>query len=228
MRLLPLLAAVGLVTGGVVTAAPAAAAPAAAAADTCSMYVASRFSIGQPYRYITIPQGPNCAAARVEMAFWFAYHPSAGDAWLGAAYMDSARSTKITLVDTMPIGRWTWRPGGASRGTTSIYQYTTYTDVRLATYGRVTATRSGAKVNVKTTAKRYWQSGHKYIGWSGARGQIQYRAKGTATWRPLKEVYSNSTGAYSYTYTTRAVRDYRVVFPTISVMWGSTSPIVRK
>jgi len=41
---------------------------------------------------------------------------------------------------------------------------------------------------------------------------------------PLKEVYSNSTGAYSYTYTTSAVRDYRVVFPTISVMWGSTSP----
>jgi hypothetical protein len=224
MRLLSLLAAAGLIAGGAVAAAPA-----ASAAGTCSMYVPSRFSIGQPYRDITVPQGPNCAAARVVEAFWFAYHPTKGDVGLGAGYQDSARSTKITLVDTMPIGRWTWQPSVAfDANFHDVYLYTTYTDVRLASYGRVTPTRSGTKVNVKTTAMRYWQGGHKFIGWSGARGQIQYRTPGTTTWRALKDVYSTSTGAYSYTYTTSAVRDYRVVFGDVSTMWGSTSPIVRK
>ncbi|HEY0692133.1 MAG TPA: hypothetical protein VGD71_24205 [Kribbella sp.] len=223
MRLLSLLAAAGLVAGGAVAAAPA-----ATAAGTCSLYVPSRFSIGQEYRDITVPQGPNCAAAGVVGAFWFAHHPTKGDV-TDAGYENKARSTTVTLYDTMPIGRWTWRPGTAWDTTgTVVYQYTTYTDVRLATYGRVTPTRSGTKVNVKTTAMRYWQGGHKFIGWSGARGQIQYRTPGTTTWRALKDVYSTSTGAYSYTYTTSAVRDYRVVFGDVSTMWGSTSPIVRK
>jgi hypothetical protein len=46
--------------------------------------------------------------------------------------------------------------------------------------------------------------------------------------RPLKEVYSTSTGAYSYTYTTSAVRDYRVILQVTGTIWESTSPIVRK
>ena len=49
-------------------------------------------------------------------------------------------------------------------------------------------------------------------------------------WRWWSGAVSNrtSTAAYSYTYTTSAVRDYRVVFGDVSTMWGSTSPIVRK
>ena len=224
MRLLSLLAAAGLVAGGAVAAAPA-----ASAAGTCSLYVTSRFSIGQPYRAVTIPQGPNCAAAGVVDAYWIAYHPTQGPV-NDAVYADRARSTTIDLYDDeTPLGPWTWRPAFATDANDNdVYQYTTTTDVRLATYGRVTPTRSGTKVNVRTTAMRYWQGGHKFIGWSGARGQIQYRTPGTTTWRGLKEVYSTSTGAYSYTYTTSAVRDYRVVFRDISTMWGSISPIVRK
>ena len=224
MRLLSLLAAAGLVAGGAVAAAPA-----ASAAGTCSMYVPSRFSIGQPSRAITVPEGPNCAAAGVVEAYWLAFHSSQLKPVYIAKYLNSSRSITVKLVDTMPIGRWTWIPNGAFNANhTYVNQYTYYTDVRLATYGRVTPTRSGTKVNVKTTAMRYWQGGSKFIGWSGARGQIQYRTPGTTTWRPLKDVYSTSTGAYSYTYTTSAVRDYRVVFGDISTMWGSTSPIVRK
>jgi hypothetical protein len=226
--MLSLLAAAGLVAGGAVAAAPA-----ATAAGTCSVYVTSRFSIGQPYRAVTIPQGPNCATAGVVDAAWYAYHPTKGLVGPGTVYRNSSRSTTIDLIDGLPLGRWTWRPNGAYDATgNAVYQYTTTTDVRLATYGRVVPTRSGTKVNVKTTAMRYrqsdyWQSG-KFIGWSGARGQIQYRTPGTTTWHGLKDVYSTSTGAYSYTYTTSAVRDYRVVFTDVSTMWGSTSPIVRK
>src|SRR5215207_9564404 len=108
MRLLSLLAAAGLVAGGAVAAAPA-----ASAAGTCSMYVPSRFSIGQPFREITVPEGPNCAAAGVVDAYWLAYRAGSTDPVNGADYVDKARSTTVVLVDAMPIGRWTWQPDGA-------------------------------------------------------------------------------------------------------------------
>jgi hypothetical protein len=41
--------------------------------------------------------------------------------------------------------RWTWRPQGAfDANNNTVFQYTPYTDVRLASYGRVVATRYGA------------------------------------------------------------------------------------
>src|SRR4051794_1673420 len=71
MRVLSFLAAAGLVTAGLVASAPT-----AGAAGTCSLYVPSRISIGQPYRAVTVKQGPNCAAAGVTDAAWTAYHPT--------------------------------------------------------------------------------------------------------------------------------------------------------
>lgn len=54
-------------------------------------------------------------------------------------------------------------------------------------------------------------AGEKFIGWAYARGQIQYRVNGGTVWHPLKDVYSNSSGAYSYTYSISAARYYRMV-----------------
>jgi len=163
-------------------------------------------------------------------ADWDGYHPTQG---LEEILLFEHTSSEIwNLYDWQPIGRWQWRPAGAwDSNYTDVYQYGPYyTDIRLASYGRVTATRYGSKVNVRTAAARYWQGGSKFIGWSGARGQIQWRTPGTTTWHGLKEVYSNSSGTYSYTYTTSAVRDYRVVLynATNNTIWGSTSPVVRR
>jgi len=218
--------AVGLAVAGVL----ATSGQPATAAGTCSLYVPSRVSISQPYRGITVPLGPNCAASGVTWADWDGYHPTQG--LEEVLLFDHVSSVVWDLYDWKPIGRWQWRPSGAyDSGYNDVYQYGPYyTDVRLGSYGRVTATRYGSKVNVKTAAARYWQGGSKFIGWSGARGQIQWRTPGTTTWRGLKEVYSTSGGNYSYTYTTTAVRDYRVVLydATANTIWGSTSPTVRR
>ncbi|TCO49224.1 hypothetical protein EV646_103202 [Kribbella antiqua] len=223
MRLLSFLAAAGVFAGSLVASAPA-----ADAAGTCSLYVQSRISIGTPYKEITVKQGPNCAAAGVTDAAWTAIHPTKG--WQAVAYFEnSARTDYIDVYSDAPLGRWTWRPDYAwDASYTDVYQYTPVTDVRLASYGRVYPTRSGSKVNIKTAAMRYWAGGDRFIGWSGARGQIQYRTPGTTTWKGLKDVYSTSTGTYSYTYNTTAVREYRVVLYAVSTIWESTSPIVKK
>ncbi|TCO49223.1 hypothetical protein EV646_103201 [Kribbella antiqua] len=225
MRVLSFLAAAGVFAAGVIGAAPA-----AEAAGTCSLYVQSKISIGSPYRTITVKEGPNCTSAGVMDAYWTAVHPTQGEG-VGADFENYARSTTVPIYDFFPLGKWTWRGDGAYKAadtTPSVYQYSPVTDVRLASYGRVYPTRTGSKVNIKTSANRYWAGGSKFIGWSGARGQIQYRTPGTTTWKGLKDVYSTSTGAYSYTYSTTAVREYRVVLYAVSTIWESTSPIVKK
>jgi hypothetical protein len=224
MRVLSFLAAAGVVTAGLVASAPA-----ADAAGSCSLYVQSKISIGTPYREITVKEGPNCAAAGVTDAAWTAYHPTQGMQAI-AYFENSARTDYINIYDwDAAPGKWTWRPDYAwTANYTDVYQYTPVTDVRLASYGRVYPTRTGTKVNIKTTAMRYWAGDSRFIGWSGARGQIQYRTPGTTTWKGLKDVYSTSTGTYSYTYYTSAVREYRVVLNAVSTIWESTSPVVKK
>jgi hypothetical protein len=226
-RLTGLIAASGLAVAGLT----AITAPTATAAGTCSAYIPSRVSIGQPYRAITIRAGANCASAQMEWAAWDAYHPTQG--YQEMAYFDypSFSDTWDLYSWNAPLGRWQWRPAGAYDRIdfNEIYQYGPYyTDVRLASYGRVTATRSGSRVNVRTTAARYWGDGEQFMRWAYARGQIQYRTPGTSTWRGLKEVYSSSSGTYSYTYTASAARYYRVVLydAASKTIWGSTSPQV--
>jgi len=54
------------------------------------------------------------------------------------------------------------------------------------------------------------------------------RALGSSTWTSLKYVYPDSAGKDTYTYTSSATRDYRMVFGDTSVVWGHTSAVVRK
>ncbi|WP_353953172.1 hypothetical protein V6K52_07005 [Knoellia sp. S7-12] len=197
-------------------------------AGICSMYVPTRASITSPYRAINVPLGPNCAEANVELAAWEAVHPTQGTQTF--MLYDGSSSEPWELYDFDAVGKWSWNPEGAfDANFEEVAQYGPYsTDVRYGSYGRVTATRSGSKVTVRTTAMRYWAGGSKFIGWSDARGQIQWRTPGSSTWNGLKEVYSTSTGTYSYTYTTNASREYRVVLRPMTYIWESTSPAVRR
>lgn len=225
MRLSPLLVSAALTAAGVV-ALPTT----AQAAGSCSLYAPGKISIGTSLRTITINEGPNCAAAGVTDAAWTAVHPTAGDIDT-IIYENADRSEPFDIFGDDPLGKWTWRPEGAiDAGNNEIFQYSPITDVRLASYSRITPTRTGTKVNLKTLANRWWGTGDKFIGFSGARGQIQYRSPGTTTWHGLKDVYSSSTGTYSYTYNTTLTRDYRVVIydASTNTIWGSTSPTVRK
>lgn len=223
MRVPSLLAATGLVAAGLITISP----PAAHAEGSCSLYVVSKFYVSQPYRSIPVTQGPNCASAGVVDAAWTAFHPSTPTSVV--TFPNAARSDTVDLYDSVPLGRWTWRPGYAyDANNNPVFQYSPVTEVRLGSYGRVTATRAGARVTLKTTAMRYWSSGNKFIGFSAAVGQIQYRTPGTTTWRGLKDVYSTSTGTYSYTYTFAAARDYRLALNGTSQIWNSISPTVRR
>jgi hypothetical protein len=222
MRLASVLAAAGLLSAGLVGAAPA-----AQAAGTCSLQVPSRVVISTPYRQITTRLGSDCVASGTVYASWDAIHPTQG--WQTIAIFDETTTDFWDLYDFEPLGRWTWRPSLAwDYNSDDVAQNTRYTDVKLGSWSKVTATRYGSKVSLATSAVRYSPTYERLIPWAGAYGQLQYKVPGTTTWRALKTVYSTSTGTYRYTYTTTAVRDYRVYFPATSVIWNTASATVRK
>lgn len=212
------------------TTAPEAPKQANLSPGACSMYIVSRVAVTSPTKDIVVPFGANCREAEVRFASWGGYPPSLPD-YAVMNFLGAPTDTATWRVNgTGPLGRWEWRPeGAAGPDWTQVYQYGPYsTDVRYGSYGRVTATRSGSKVNVRTSAMRYWGGGSRFIGWSDARGQIQWRTPGTNTWNGLKEVYSTTSGTYSYTYTTSASREYRVILRATPQIWESTSPTVRR
>ncbi len=225
MRRLSLLVALGSAVAGFVVTAPT-----ATAVPMCSLVIQSTVAVGAAYSEIPAKEGPNCAAAGVTEASWFAYHPGVLTGPVNAVIFEADRRTMaVAIFGTAPLGRWSWEPSGAFAGVVPVGQYGPYTtDVRLASAGKVVATRAGTKVTLTTTATRYWATGNKYIGWAGARGRIQWRTPGSTTWTGLKEVVSTTAGTYAYTYTSSAVREYRVVLEAVPTIWGSTSPVVRR
>ena len=128
-----------------------------------------------------------------------------------------------------PMGRMTWRPGGAYDSySNTLSQNSPVSEVRLGSWAGLTATRSGSAVTLNVRAVRYWVSGDKNIPFTSAAGTIQYRGLGTTTWKSLKYVSTNSSGAYAYKYTSSAARDYRVVLNGTSSIWNATSATLRK
>jgi hypothetical protein len=229
MRLASALATIGVLSTGLVAAAPA-----AQAAGTCSLQVPSRVTISQPYPEITVRAGSDCLYSRTMYAVWDAYDPRGEQDGSAAIFEGDDRGLVTTsdvweLWDSYPTGRWVWRPQIAyDVDNNDIAQNTRYTDIKLGSWSRMTATRYGSRVTLSTSAARYSPTYDRFIAWGGAYGQLQYRVPGTSTWRALKTVYSNSSGAYRYTYATTAVRDYRVYFPATSAIWNTASPTVRK
>lgn len=203
----------------------------AQAAGTCSLIVPTRVSVGSPYQAVAARLWANCAANNYDWAAWEAYHPTTG--YEGSVIFETPQTTDYwdLYATYVPLGRYQWHPAGAYAGPDggyeSLYQYTYYTDVRLASWGKVTAARSGTKVTLQSTIYRYYSNTYdpRYIRWAGARGQIQYW-NGTA-WQGLKEVYSNSYGVYTWSYYTGTYRAYRLVTYSTSQIWNHTSATVR-
>ena len=134
--------------------------------------------------------------------------------------------------DSMRLGRWVWRPWSGFTAGDPDHEYTVLslpemntpaTDVRVGSVNYVAAVRHGGRVTVTTRAVRYWTSTHAFGIWAGARGLIQYRVPGQTTWHPLKNVYSDGYGRYSYTYTTSATREYRAIMWDATYVWGAAS-----
>lgn len=193
----------------------------AAAYGSCSILPQSRVVISAPYTKMSIRYGGNCAG--VAYASWWAYHPTQGIQAVAVYGEDNAAD----VYDWDPVGRWEWRPSsGWDADYNDIRQNTAYTDVRLGSKAYLKVSRSGSRVTIWTRDSRYFPEQQRWNFYGGWRGVIQWRYVGYQSWHNLKSVTLNRYGVYQMTYA-NAVREYRVVYPSNGIVWGSTSPIVR-
>jgi hypothetical protein len=226
MRITGAFAALALTAGSLVLAAPAAdGAPPKPTAGGCSLSVPSRVAIVSPFRSITVRLMPNCAAAGTISATWDGIHPTQGPQEF--LWFDESATEYWDLYDWDALGRWTWRPSGAHDGNyDDVAQNTAYSDIKIGSWAGLTATRSGQRVTLNASVARYATSYDRYIPWAGAAGQLQYRIKGTSTWRALAGVRTNSAGKYTYSRNWGAALEYRVYFPATAYIWNVATPTV--
>lgn len=219
------------VSGAALLAAVAVAGPAAPAqaAGSCSLVVPARMAVSSPYRAVVLKLSAGCAARQFGgWAAWAAYHPTKGAQEF--AFFDGTTQEYWDVYDwNTPVGIWTWRADSCYDGASDpCVQNSPKTDIRVAGWAGLSATRSGSYVTVSTSSAHYAYSVSKFVPWVGTRGTIQYRTSSTSPWASLKYVYPNSKGKYSYRYTSSKVRDYRVVFPATSTIWNATSRTTRR
>jgi hypothetical protein len=229
MRITTVLAA-ALATAMPFVAAPAATAE-SRAASTCTLRTSPRIALGPNGATIVGTAADDCTRALVWTARWHGVHPTKGvRAYLvfRGLYNPGPDVARWTVPDESPLGRWTWQPQGAYdvTGARVATQNTLYSDVKVASWAGLTATRSGQRVTLSTSVARYSASYQRYIPWAGAAGQLQYRIKGTSTWRALAGVKTNSAGKYTYSRNWGAALEYRVYFPATAYIWNVATPTV--
>jgi hypothetical protein len=198
----------------------------ASAAGSCSVKTPSRWTISSPFKTAAISLAADCSAGT--NAVWEAY---SSQGWENGLIYEGTRSEYLDMYDDLAtLGRWTWRPEGCFSAdfTEECTQNTRTMDVRLGGWSGLTATRSGSQVTLTTSAARYAYSVDRFVPWTNVRGTVQYKAPTATTWTGLKYVYPGSNGRYTFTYSSASTRDYRVIFPDTSVIWGHTSATVRR
>lgn len=204
-----------------VAGAALATAPSASAAAQCTLSAPAKVFIAKPYTEIKLRASGSCTWGE-GMGAWEGIHPNHG--LVAFAFFDAKSTDAWDVYDWVKLGSYTWRPSGAyGQDYNELSQNSPKTSVRLGSWSYVGATRSGSRVTVKTQVNRYNPDTSRHTSYNKVPATIQYRTPGTSTWHNLKTVTSSSAGKASYTYTSTAKRDYRVVVKDSPSVWGSTS-----
>lgn len=193
---------------------------------TCKLIVPTTARVVGSYQQIPVSITNGCVLHPEPFAVWYIGNEEDPKDFI--FFIDEKRTTWDMFSDT-PLGKRTWRAGGAFDAADHEYlQNTPQTTVKVGSWAGVQTTRSGNKVTIKPRSVRYATSLDRNIPWAGQSGMIQYRAAGASSWTDLKSVVNNASGTTSYTYTTSATRDYRVVYNEATYIWGATSPTSRR
>ncbi len=188
---------------------------------TCSLVVPSTIHLMEDSDFVDFDVSGDCASREDLSAAWYAGGPT----FLESPYevLIDHDSGDFSSMDS--VGVFTWKGWFAFDDAQHTYtQNSPKTTVKVGSWAGLQTVRSGSKVTINTRAVRYATSYGENVPWAGATGLIQYRTKGSSTWNGLKNVKTDSAGAFSYSYTMSATRDYRAVYAEQPTIWGTTSP----
>lgn len=167
--------------------------------------------------------------------------PSGGEFDGADAYLDGPNGTEdIPMWDSIGQtyrfdfyayeghpGTYTLRDGEAFIWTADydavpVYWTSTKTSIRYGSKASVATTRSGRRVTISGTAKRYTT----YEGYKPYKTTVylQRRTKSSKTYKAYKTLKTNASGKVSYSYNNRARYYYRLVIKDTAGVWGATTP----
>lgn len=195
----------------------------AIAAPSCSLRVPSYIRVASPLQTIYGLRGEDCGYQQVGYAAWATYN---GGGPAGVVIFDETgtSSTRWDIYASFVTpGAYKWQPLGAVDSYDQpLAQNTPTTAVKLGSGAAVTATRSGSYITLRTSSWRYAYSLNQWVRMGGVVGTIQYWTP--TGWVNFKYAYPDASGYYSYRAYVPQARAYRVVFPTTTNIWGTTSP----
>ena len=192
---------------------------------SCTLNVPSQVRVVGHYQHIVAKVSGGCSFYAANLsASWDGYTTNGMDDFL---WFDQRTTEDWDVYDFHTLGRVTWRPSSAGEDATynEFTQNTPVTDIRVGSWASIGASRSGTRVNLWGNGTRYSPSWGKNIAWQST-ATIQYRAVGSSTWRTLTSLKVN--GGFKYSYTTSAVREYRVQYAGTSSVWPASSSTVKK
>ena len=213
-----------IAVAGVALVASAVPAAHADVVGNCQLRVPASVRVSTPYQHISPSVSGTCAGyANSLYALWDLYS-AAG--WEDYVDFDYALTGSWDVYDDVRLGRWTWRPGGALEEATGneFTQNAPATEIRVGSWTRMTASRSGSMVNLWVNGNRYSTMYDKPIPWQTT-ATIQYRNVGSSSWQTLTS--RSVSGGFTFRASAPVTRDYRVVYAGSPTIWGSTSSVVR-
>ena len=195
---------------------------AVAPSGTCNLVVPATARLGKFETDIPTSVTGDCASRNGLKALWYT-GPSLNYSDNGVTFEGSSTSTWPMFFDT-DLGTRTWNGWVAVDGDNEVFtQNAPTTIIKVSSYAGLSTSRANGKTTLNTRVIRYATSLDENIPYAGETGVIQYRAVGGSAWTGLKDVVANSSGTYSFTYTTSQTREYRVVYKETSNIWGTTS-----
>lgn len=198
---------------------------------SCSLVVPATVRVVRPGTTVPVRLTGGCAveAHPSTVAGWYIGPEQAPVDYL---FFDFTNRSSWEVFSFTPLGTRTWQGDGAfdadSEKELDYTQNAPRTTVKVGSWAGLSTSRKGAKVTLNTRVVRYSTDRDQNIVWAGANAVIQYRAVGATSWTGLKNVKTGAKGTASYTYTSSATRDYRVVYGEVAYVWGATSPTSRR
>ncbi|UIJ36105.1 hypothetical protein [Allobranchiibius sp. GilTou73] len=194
---------------------------------SCKLVVPAAVRLVQSEHAVHVSVTGGCALHPGPLAWWFtgdARHPA------DSIVFDDEKRADWAMFNDTPLGTRTWE-GDRAFDEGAFHQYTQdapQTTVKVGSWAGLHASRSGRKVTLNTRVVQYSTVYEVPVPWAGATGVIQYKTVGGSTWTGLKDVVADKSGNYSWSYTSSAARDYRVVYKEATYIWGATSPTSRR
>jgi hypothetical protein len=217
-------AAVLMVAATIAVQAQATQATQAKTTATCNLRAPYRVAIGQHYKAYTLYASNVCSLGSAWSA-WSLYHPTQGfqDVAAFGSGFSGTNQDIWDVYDWHTIGLHTWRPSGAyDNASNPLSQNTLQADIRLAAAAWISSKRTRDVVTLTGTSLLYSTTSETYFKRS-AKGVFQYKERGTAAWKGLKAVTTNSAGVATMSYRYSRTRDYRFVLYTTPVSWDQAS-----